>query len=365
MAKFIIAAETLRPDKANTLYYRALADDLIGRGHRVLLLAAQQGPSDARGNPAFLSWPSGSPKTPRDARFFYDLVRRYRPECVISQFGAVNLCTLVGALARVPTRIVWYRTITQSYLDDGIGGWWRRLRWLRKRLVFAAATHVIANSRASAADAQAVFGVAPQRTLVLYNLVPDPGLDGAPKDACRLISVGRFTPSKNQRVLLEALPGLVERFPGLRMDFFGDGPLKGACERLAAELGVAEHCTFHGYAPLPVVMPALARAAVCVVTSHSEALGYVGIEAQAVGTPVVASGVDGIREVVADGETGFLVPPAEPAAFTEKIALLLSDRDLRERFGRAARQRFLEIFSTRNIPAHAEALERLVLAQRA
>lgn len=363
MAHFMISNTATTPHKAGYLFYHALACELARRGHQITFLEAYPPPEYA-GPFRYLRWPSHPPRSWRDALFFYRAVRRYRPDCVIGNFSSVNIMMVVGWLTGVPRRVAWYRTMSQALLADGNQHELvRRLRWLRKRIVYAAATHVVANSRASAADAQQAFGVSPQKTLVLYNLVPDPGLDGAPKEACRLISVGRFTPSKNQRVLIEALPQLLARFPDLHVDFYGRGPLKNACEQLAAELGVAEHCTFHGYAPLPVIMPALARAAVCVVTSRSEALGYVGIEAQAVGTPVVASAADGIIEVVADGETGFLVPPDDPAAFADKIGRLLADDELRSSFGRAARQRFLERFSTCNIPAYAEVLEQLVTSR--
>ena len=110
-------------------------------------------------------------------------------------------------------------------------------------------------------------------------------------------------------------------------------------------------------------MEALARASVCVVTSKNEAFGYVGAEAQAVGTPVVASEVDGIVEVVLDGETGFLVPPEDAAAFAEKIKVLLLDDALREQFGVNAREHFLKTFSTSNIARHVDHLEQLTRAK--
>ncbi len=360
MPHFVVASLG-KPSKANSLYYRALADELIRRGHQVTFLTKGADAGKAGSNPAFLDWPSQTATKWRDALFFYTFARRHHPDCLISQFGTVNICVLVGALTGVPNRVVWYRTLyRQVRADAKRPDWVEDLKLLRKRFVYRFATHLVANSQASADDVRTVYHVPSGKLSVLHNLVPAPQVEAVPKSPNRLVSVGRFTPSKNQQVLVEALPLIKKCVPDVHVDFYGSGPLKDACEARAAELGVAESCTFHGYAPLPKIMQALAEASVCVVTSRNEAFGYVGAEAQAVGTPVVASRVDGILEVVKDAETGFLVSPEDAAAFAEKITLLLRDDALRERLGSNAREHFQTTFSTDNIGRHADHFEKLV-----
>jgi len=92
-----------------------------------------------------------------------------------------------------------------------------------------------------------------------------------------------------------------------------------------------------------------ARVFVC--PSVYEPFGIINLEAMACSTPVVASAVGGIKEVVIPGETGFLVEPADPAALAEKVNLLLSDRSLAEKMGRQGRRRVEEHFSWESIAA--------------
>src|SRR5205823_13173952 len=83
----------------------------------------------------------------------------------------------------------------------------------------------------------------------------------------------------------------------------------------------------------------LAAADLFVLSSRSEGLPISVLEAMAAGLPVVATNVGGMPEVVVNGETGFLVPPAEPRALAEAVGRLLLDPELRQRFGAAGRRR--------------------------
>jgi phosphatidylinositol alpha-1,6-mannosyltransferase len=172
--------------------------------------------------------------------------------------------------------------------------------------------------------------------------------------------VGRLYRSKGQATLIEAAPRIREAAPGVTIEFIGDGPERENYEALAARLGVGDCCRFTGTLPLQEALARVASSAVSVTTSRSEALGLACVEAQAVGTPVVASAVDGIAEVVIDGETGFLVPWDDAGAFAEKIVALLKDGELRKEFGLRARKHFEEVFSDRNIARHADIFEQLV-----
>ena len=90
--------------------------------------------------------------------------------------------------------------------------------------------------------------------------------------------------------------------------------------------------------------------------SHIEPLGNATLEAMAAGRPVVGSRVGGIPEMVVDGETGVLVPPQDPPALAAALEPLIGSPDLRERLGRAARERAERAFS---LAAHASRLQSL------
>ena len=109
-------------------------------------------------------------------------------------------------------------------------------------------------------------------------------------------------------------------------------------------LRLEDACIFEGDIHHDEVLKRMALATATVVPSRSEGFGLVNIESLAVGTPVVASSVGGIVEVIRDGVDGFLVPPDNPEALAERLLLLLSNPDLRRTMSRNARERFLTTF---------------------
>jgi len=361
MACFFITATY--GDNSVFKYFRALADELARRDHRVILIVGgrRHDVVDRDSNPSILTWPSARPTKWRDAVFLYSLIREHRPDCVIGNFAAVNLCLLVGKICGVPNRIAWYHTITRAIdADSALPKWKRSFLKLRKRLVYRCATRIIANSMAAAKDAQKVYGVPDDKCMSLPFLIPDPPVRNSGGNSDKVVCVGRLYRSKGQATLIRAAKRIRESAPNVTIEFIGDGPERRNCEALAASLGVRDCCSFPGTLPLAEALTRVASAAVSVTTSWNEASGLASVEAQAVGTPVVASAVDGIMEVVLDGQTGFLARPDDADAFAEKIIALLKNDEMRRRFGLRAREHFEKTFSDRNIARHADLFERLV-----
>lgn len=345
---FIIGTSWLDHMAAN--YFKALGGELVARGHRVVFLiggrkTAEEAP-DA--NPAVYTWPSPRPTGAADFLFMRRLVARYRPDCLIANFGAVNIMTLVGRAMGVPARVAWYHTVSDAIdLDSDMPAW--KLGYLRrrKRLVYDATTHLVAVSAAAAADIRRVFDVSPAKLHVWPLLLRDPQAttpaDGG-RDEWRLVCVGRLARTKGQDVLLRALPPLAERYPRLHVDFLGSGPEQPAYEALARDLGVADRCCFVGAVPHAEVLRRMAGAALVVVPSRADAFPMVNIEALAMGTPVVGSLAGGIGEAVRDGVDGLLFPVEDSAALSARLGRLLSDPPARQAMSAAARHGFLERF---------------------
>jgi glycosyltransferase involved in cell wall biosynthesis len=163
--------------------------------------------------------------------------------------------------------------------------------------------------------------------------------------------VATLEPKKAQDVLLRAVPLVLERFPGARFVFIGGdhspsgaptGPYWDALRQLAGSLQIADRAHFLGFRPDARAL--LGELDVSVLCSRKEALGLAAIESLAAGVPLVATAVEGLREVVTDGATGLLVPPDSPSALAAGINSLLADRALAARLGAAgqgdARRRF-------------------------
>ena len=190
---------------------------------------------------------------------------------------------------------------------------------------------------------------------------PAPGAEGRatasePPRAAPLLFVGRLRIRKGVEVLLEALARLVESAGGpgteARLAIAGDGEHRAALEERVRELGLGEQVEFLGRRSAAEVRSLLAAARALVVPSIYEGMPLVVLEAMEAGAPVVASRVSGIPEVVADGETGWLVPPEDPEALAAALREVLADPAEAARRGRAGRRRLDE----RHRPAHAAAV---------
>lgn len=153
----------------------------------------------------------------------------------------------------------------------------------------------------------------------------------------RLLFTGRLAAVKGLPILLEALARLAPRHPAIELVLAGDGPDRAALERRAAELGVADRVRFLGYQSSEQVRALLQGADVFALPSFAEGVPVVLMEAMASGVPVVATRIAGITELVEDGVSGYVVPPGDVDALVDAIDPLLSDSELRARFGAAGR----------------------------
>lgn len=350
-------------DSVVSQHFRALGDEFIRRGFRVVYLVdgCRTDVTNATASPAIYTWPSPRPVHRQDAAFLWRLFQEYQPVGLITQFGAVNLMLMLGRLAGVPVRVAWYRTVTDAIdIEAALPAWKINLLRQRKGLIYRLATAIVANSASTKQDLLRAFGVAEAKCVVFHNLMADPLEHRSPEDigseSDRLIvCAGRLDRNKGQDVLIRALPTLVAQFSDLCVEFIGDGPACEDSQALAHALGVAQHCRFLGRQPHSTVLERMGQARVVVVPSRAEAFGTVNIEAMAMATPVVASAVGGITDVIRDGVDGYLVLPESPEALATAIARIISDDALYDRMSHSARLRFLEQFElSRNVSAFAD-----------
>jgi alpha-maltose-1-phosphate synthase len=264
----------------------------------------------------------------------------------LSEADIVHAHQLRSASSRLAALHARIRRIPTAVTDHGLGGgnWAGLLPRLFDRFLTVSAY----SARELAAPAS--------RTRVVYG-----GADAArfrpDLDARRrgVLFVGRLTPHKGVDCLIEALPEDAE----LRVVGSGghdpDAPERDY-PKLLRSLAAQRRVEFLG-AVADADLPAVYRGAQVLalpsvhVTCYgreirvSELLGLSGIEAMASGTPVVASSLGGLPEVVEHGVTGFLVEPGNVAELRERLAEILGDRRRAERMGRSARERFLARFT--------------------
>jgi glycosyltransferase involved in cell wall biosynthesis len=158
---------------------------------------------------------------------------------------------------------------------------------------------------------------------------------------------------KGQRFLLEAVALLKARGVKVHCILAGEGPERETLEKMTARLGLSRNVEFSGFVADPPAF--LSEIDVFVLPSLHEGLGVAALEAMAAGKPVVASGVGGLADLIADGITGLLTPPRNAQALSEAIARLIHDQSLAGALGRRAALHVREHFAVEQMAAQNEA----------
>ena len=182
---------------------------------------------------------------------------------------------------------------------------------------------------------------------------------GADPD-CKLVGmIGRLDAQKNPFDLIRAAAIVTESYPRVQFLIVGDGLLRPECERLIGELGLEGKVLLLGFrSDVARIMPVLTITA---MSSLWEGLPLAFLEAMSAGKPIVANDVDGARDVVISGATGFLVTKHRPREMAERIVCLLNNEALCSQMGRAARERS-EYFSVERMVRQVECLYKELLA---
>ena len=212
--------------------------------------------------------------------------------------------------------------------------------------VVAAANALVANTDAEAASLVSLYDACPDIVHVvspgvdLYTFTPGKGrsaareIVGLPQDSLVVSFVGRIQPHKGPEVLIRATSELVKHSPLLRHKLIVNviGGASGAnteevdrLKELATWLAIDDVVRFAPPVPRADLAQWYRAADLVVVPSYSESFGLVALEAQACGTPVVATAVGGLRTAVADGISGVLVDGHDPKAWSSVIARLLQE----------------------------------------
>jgi glycosyltransferase involved in cell wall biosynthesis len=164
-----------------------------------------------------------------------------------------------------------------------------------------------------------------------------------PTNAPIVGATGALTAEKGHRHLIDAAALVIREVPDARFVILGEGDLRPALERQIRELHLDKHVLMPGFRP--DVLAFLRSFDLFVMPSIAEGLGTSLLDAMAASKATVATNTGGIPEVVADEETGLLVPPRDHHALAQAISRLLKDGPARERMGTAGLERVQRVFS--------------------
>ena len=175
-------------------------------------------------------------------------------------------------------------------------------------------------------------------------------------DTVRLLSVGRLVEKKGLEFGVRGAAAFQAANPGLRLEYriIGDGPLRGDLTRLAEQLGAAATVQLLGALPGAEVMRWMHESDIYLLPSLMEQAGYVLLEAQASGLPVVATRVGGVPEMVREGQSALLVEAGDVRATTDALQELLTRSDQWPAMGQEGRRHVEEHFDVERLTTQLE-----------
>ena len=351
----------------------ALAAALLARGHEVEVVTTADAPPAPPGFP--IRWARRSLPGPlRHLVVVREIVRAARTADVVYATTMIRRAALGSLVTRRPLVVKLvadeaYERERRAGRFDGTLADFQRVRG-GPRVRFLRATRTAALRRARTIVVPSAYlrqiavgwGIRPERLLVVPN--PAPALDGlvTRDEARRRLAVtgfavgaaGRLTA---QKALGDALAA-VARIPDVELLVLGDGPERTTLERRAAELGVGERVRFLGAGTRADVLTLFRAVDLALLTSAWENLPHTVLEALAVGTPVVATAVGGVPEVVHDGENGLLVPAGDIDAIAGAIERVRHEPGLREALAAAAAASVEELAEPRILRRIVDEMER-------
>ncbi|MBI4161838.1 MAG: glycosyltransferase family 4 protein [Acidobacteria bacterium] len=274
-------------------------------------------------------------------------LRRIRPHVVHTHSSKA------GILGRLAARLAGVPVCVHTY--HGFGFHAGQPEWLRRFLVFlerrvrGCTTHFLAVSRDTLRAGIEAGIVDPERAECLPSGVEIDGLAATPRRRRHLLAevggadgdllvgmVACLKPQKAPEDFVRVAARTLREVPEARFLLVGDGGLRGAVEALARREGLSGRFHLLGWRrDVPAVLAGLD---LLVLTSRWEGLPRVFAEARAVGVPIVATRVGGAEEAIADGESGYLLPPGDVGGIADRVVRLLRDPELRRRMAARGRQ---------------------------
>ena len=266
------------------------------------------------------------------------LLRRWRIDVLqVYGFRAGLVARPAALMGGRPALIVGIRG--PHFVDAPVESTRARFALFVERVLAPTVTRYVANSH-GAVTLLRTRGFPAHKLTVIPNGIefPEPTRRAPPRQPPRIICVARFTPSKRHDVLLHALGQLRDGGVDVSCTLVGDGDTLDATRDLAATLDLIQRIRFTGRIEPHGVDSELAVADLFVLASEREGMPGSVLEAMAAGLPVVATDVEGTREVVEHEVSGLLVPPGDATALADAIGRLVRNPTLMRTIGAEGRR---------------------------
>jgi len=279
-----------------------------------------------------------------DPRTLFDLMKIIRKKKIdllhLYQYGSSNFGRIAGMLTGTPS-ILHAGDLIYDY------PWYQRVS---DRILNRATDYVLANSEAVKKSCAEIRGIDPSKIMVIPNAISPDHFECLDTEGCRGLkrnlglreewgivgTVTRLHAVKGNDILLKAAEIVLNILPDTYFVIVGDGPLKMELTDTAHKLGIGGNVVFAGYQEN--VGAYLSIFDVMAIASNTEGFSLALLEAMTMGKAIVATSIGGMKELLAHGVSGRMVPPRDPEALALEIINLLQHPEDREKLGSRARE---------------------------
>jgi len=267
-----------------------------------------------------------------DFLFFWRTVLTGRPDLIVVSTGDPGRLS-IALYFPIPVLYILHSVPEQRFRL--LPRWYMRIASLLNNCVMTV-------SAAAARSLSETVGIPQNRIKIVYNSC---SITASRKESetSIILTAGHLVAYKNPELWLEVARTVFQERPGARFVWLGDGKLLEIIRDKVKEMFMEERILLPGFISDPSTW--YSQAHIYFQPSLRESHGIAVLEAMAHGLPCVVANTGGLPESVVDGETGYVCPPADSAAFAERITELLDDTALRERMGTAGQQRVERCFS--------------------
>jgi glycosyltransferase involved in cell wall biosynthesis len=356
----VVFAFAVSPNKIGGVerFSEELARQLKAKGWDLTLWFQEEPPAMVRefllapGNVKVDIFPAQSQMGAANAKRYLRMLSKERPRLICySLGGVVRLWPLLGRLMGAKGSVYYDQTSRpKGHANYRASG---KVRWLMKPLSRSVcATQFVKQC----SDSEGIVPASKSTVIFSGTDATRPqgrGEDfrrqfGIPLNRMMVMQVSWLVPDKGIDVALRAASIAIAQQPSLHFVFCGEGSHQAEYERLANELGIADHVTWTGQVQDLIGGGAFQAADVLIQCSQwQEAFGFSVAEGMAAGLPIIASRIGGLPELVSVGENGFLFEPSSSAELAQHILHLQADPELRKRMGESSRKMVAEHFDLR------------------
>ncbi len=292
-------------------------------------------------NLLILEWPGKRPTGWKDLLFAIKVMRKNRPDIVVSNFAANDILLFTSWLFRAKKRVCYFHTMVEQYIADyGNLPLNQRVNIFRKSLVFKLATQVLPSSVAAKKDLIHYYHVKDANAIIFPNALPDTPVRNKRNNNKTIGFLGRLDHSKGVDILIDAFIKVSIKIPGATLEIVGKGSRETELKKKIERSGNNSNIIFKGLIAYAEVLHFLSSVDIVVVPSRTDNLPTVVLESLSAGSPVIGSNSGGIPDIISDGWNGLLFERENADELSEKIIMLLNDEQKRDEIGRNARKSF-------------------------